>query len=168
MSPSNSKGKAGKRFEEDFQASCESAGLYVFKLRDCGGWGSDSALRFTPSNPFDFFVYDGKMLLALELKSTGGASLRYDALRDNQEAGLTKAKAHKVVAGVLVNFRRENRVFFIDIASFGYMENWSKKKSFNVEEAEKAGIEILPVELPSNRRPRWRVRGFITKARSLL
>lgn len=167
MSPSPSKGKPGKRFEEDFQASCEAAGLYAFKLRDCGGWGKDSALRFTPSNPFDFFVYDGKLLLALELKSTKGKSLRYDSVRDNQYAGLHNAKAHGVVSGVVVNFRDVNRTFFIEVGELEYMDNWSKKMSFNVEEAERVGVEILPKELPANRRPRWRVNRFILKARNL-
>lgn len=112
-------------------------------------------------------MYDGELLFALEMKSTAGKSLRYDAVRDNQTAGMNTAAAYGIVSGLVVNFRSVNQTYFIDVVKLGYMESWSEKKSFNVEEAAKNGVLIRTMNLSANRRPRYELSAFVEKARTL-
>ena len=78
----------GKVFEADFKESAEKANIFVYRLKDCAGWrGQDedcSSTRFTPSNSFDFILYQDGTFYALELKSLGGTSFSFSSLRNEK------------------------------------------------------------------------------------
>ena len=126
----------GKLFEEDFKASVP-ADVYYYRLRDSAtGWGgSEGPARFTPSNDYDCILYRAPHLYCLELKSVAGRSIRYDALREKQLSGLSRAAGfEETVAGVVVNFRGAGVTAFVPIALWIYWSAASSKKSFNVSE----------------------------------
>lgn len=107
----------GKIFEGNFVKSIPKE-YYHLRLKDpavsfCGG---DS--KFSPTNPYDFIVFDGSSLFCFELKSKDGAinfwSSEIEAdgkkhtfeIKKQQIKGLTEAAEHKGVnAGLLINFR---------------------------------------------------------------
>lgn len=128
----------GKLFEEDFKNSAPDW-LYVYRLKDCPAWspGEGSSRRFTPSNDYDFFVYDKfeRAAYALELKSVKGKSIRFDALRPNQILGLVRAYDGGLDAGVLVEFRGVGEAWYIPIRGWTFLANEEgAKKSINVDE----------------------------------
>lgn len=151
----------GKRFEQDFSRSIPSD-VYQFRLRDCGGWGESTATRFTPSNPYDYLMFAGGWLYLLEMKTTKQPSLRFDAVRPNQEKGLHDAvRFERVHAGVVVNFREHETTLYLSIQDFVKLKKKSKKKSFNIEDALLAGARVIDCTYQKGRRPVYDVQLFI-------
>jgi penicillin-binding protein-related factor A (putative recombinase) len=148
----------GKRFEEDFARSVPE-GVYFYRLKDAGGWATSGELRFTPKNDYDHLLYRAPWLFTLELKSVADSRWSFQSLRSNQEAGLLRAAKCKAVSGVLLNFRREERTFFIDICALVTAREAIGKKSLNVADAEKIGLEVEGTKLHT--RYRYDVRSFI-------
>lgn len=148
----------GKRFEEDFAKSVPE-GVYFYRLKDAGGWGSSPELRFTPKNDYDHLLYAQPWLFTLELKSVAEGRWPFSSLRENQEAGLLRAARCGAVAGVLLNFRKEERTFFIDIAALVTAREGLGKKSINIADAVSLGLEVGQSKAIS--RYRYDVRSFI-------
>ena len=144
--------KPGKQFEIDLSSSAVRQGIYVYRLKDCpGAWpsqndnenGKPTSIRFTSNNPFDLLFYHAGNLLLLELKSFAGTSFPYSAIRDHQVTGLSKAAQYPgVIPGVVLNFRKYSRTFFIPIADFVHEMDTGSRKSINLDRASSIGVEI--------------------------
>jgi recombination protein U len=156
----------GKRFEQDFEKSLPD-GVYRYRLRDCGGWSQASTLRFTPTNGFDYLVYDGRLVkygdkslppitLALEMKSTKNTSLAYAAVTQTQLDELSKAADSGLEAGVVIEFREGEGAanlhlcVYIDIVDWVGYSLTSEKKSINRSEALEQGY-LVPSTLVRTR-----------------
>jgi penicillin-binding protein-related factor A (putative recombinase) len=155
----------GKRFEEDFKNSIP-AGVYFYRLKDAGGWAASSELRFTPRNDFDSILYAKPLLFCLELKSVAEGRWAYNSLRENQRAGLLRASDCGAEAGVLLNFRSAERTFFVHIVDLIAEQKQSGKKSLNVADAERIGVELTQAR--ARTRMRYAVLDFIEYFRSEL
>jgi penicillin-binding protein-related factor A (putative recombinase) len=136
----------GKLFEQDFQNSVPPY-VYSYRLKDCPAWVSQcecpgGGTRFTPKNDYDYAVFWDGNLWALELKSTKAKSIRFDALRENQLAGLMAAAGKRVFAGVLVNFRTVEETWFIPILNWTARQRTSSKKSIGIAEARELGVQL--------------------------
>jgi penicillin-binding protein-related factor A (putative recombinase) len=125
----------GKLFEEDFRNSVPP-GVYCYRLKDAGGWSRSKDLRFTSSNDYDHLLFKSPRLFTLELKSVKERSWSFSSLRTNQREGLLRAWRDFAVSGVILNFRADNRTFFVPIDRLLEHELKSGKKSLNLAEAE--------------------------------
>ena len=158
----------GKRFEEDFQKSCEDF-LYV-RFQDSNKFGFGNVTRFTLESPCDCFIYDYPNMFFFELKSTEGTSLSFvpnhpweqvkvkgekkksDMIKPHQVKSLIDfSKSEGVEAGLIINLRerqtkttfRPSRTFFLEINKFVEIATSVKdKKSISADEIVKHGMEI--------------------------
>lgn len=175
----------GKKFEKDFINSVPTD-VKVLRLNDsAGGFGSNSFLRFSLQNPYDFELFKSPYLICLELKTCSGNSFSFPTYNDKKEIeelkssiylikdadkkkelknqlslkrksiasknihlhqidGLYQSSIYKnVISGFIFNFRDKcNRTFFVDIENFLSFWKETIKKSINLEEVSKIGIEI--------------------------
>lgn len=125
---------AGKLFESDIKASVP-AYCWYYRLRDnASSFAGGTNTRFASSNICDCLIFDDSSmtLFLIECKSTKGTSVPLNMIRENQIRGLLDASQHRLVAGLLVNYRNENNdTFFIKIKDFVDMVDGLNKKSFN-------------------------------------
>lgn len=133
---------SGKKFEEDFKNSFPKD-MFIYKLKDAGGWGRSEETRFTISNMCDYIAFDGESLLLLELKSTKGKSLPFTRIRDNQYDLLYRESNKKnVYPGVIINFRELEETYLLSIESLMEYKANSGRKSYPVDWIKKEGIRI--------------------------
>lgn len=135
----------GKEFERRFRDSIPD-NVYQYRLRDCpGAWGGDGggAVRFTPSNDYDLLMYKAPWMFALELKSEGGTSFRFDRIRKNQLKGLLYAHARGVISGIVIEWRKYGVVYFVDTEKIYTFSTESTKKSMSFNDCENLGL-FLP------------------------
>lgn len=130
---------AGKIFEADIKASVPD-NCWIYRLRDnASSFAGGNNTRFTSSNICDFLLFEDrtKTLYLLECKSTKGTSIPLTMVRGNQIKGLQEASQHRLIAGLILNFRNtDNDTFFITIDDFVNMINSIGKKSFNIRDLE--------------------------------
>lgn len=149
----------GKRFEEDFRNSVPPD-VYCYRLKDAGGWASSKELRFTPSNDYDHLLYKAPVLFTLELKSVAESRWPFSSLRDTQRRGLVRAADCGAVSGVLFNFRKPNRTFFVPIRDLLKAEALSGKKSINLDDAARLAAYELRAST-ARTRTRYDVEDFV-------
>jgi len=131
----------GKVFESNFQKSIPST-VHCYRFKDSTSSWDNSNTSFAIYNACDFELYSNGNLYWLELKSHLGKSLPLSCIRDNQVKELTKAAEKGVIAGLLVEFRDVNRVFWLDINDYNeFVTEWDRK-SIPLNYFEEAGIEI--------------------------
>ena len=147
---------AGKLFESDIKSSIPD-GCWLYRLRDnASSFAGGVNTRFTSSNICDYILFDDntKTLFLIECKSTKGTSVPLTMIRDNQKKGLVEAGQHRLVAGLLVNFRNEyNDTFFIAIDDYMDMTESIGKKSFNIKDLMENGAVRVDCD---KKRSRWR------------
>jgi recombination protein U len=132
----------GKKFEQDFQNSVPT-GFYYYRLRDAAGWRVGTETRFSVSNDYDLFMYALGSLFAIELKTSKGTSIPFNSLRLNQEQGLMKAAAHEgVLAGVLVQMRKYDEIFWVPIWEWVSAKARLSRKSLGMTELRDIGIPV--------------------------
>ena len=128
----------GKIFENEIKNSIPEDILY-YRIKDpAQGFSGGGTTRFSLHNPCDIFLFKSPYLIALELKSTKGTSLSF-SLEDNnkmikkcQVEGLKElSKYNNVTAGFLINFRRTENTYYLDISDFISFINKTSKKSIN-------------------------------------
>lgn len=137
---------AGKLFEADIKASIP-AHCWYYRLRDnASSFAGGKNTRFASSNICDCLIFDDNSmtLFLIECKSTKGTSVPLSMIRENQIRGLLDASQHRLVAGLLVNYRNENNdTFFIKIKDFVDMVDGLNKKSFNSKDLiENGGLKV--------------------------
>lgn len=130
----------GKIFEKDFQDSVPEE-IYCERLKDSTqSFFKNENVKFTPTNPYDFFLFKFPRLYCFELKSTIGKSMSFwtkgdenkKMIKKNQIEGLNKAvKYDGVVAGFILNWRDNNNTYFFDIKDFNRMAKETGKKSLS-------------------------------------
>lgn len=129
----------GKKFEEDFKNSVP-ADVYIYKLKDAGGWSNATNTRFTINNICDYIMYSMPTLYLLELKSFKGKSLPYSNIKNNQIKGLIDAAQTKgIKAGIVANFRELEKTYYIDIKELQEFYKESDRKSYPLELFEDRG-----------------------------
>lgn len=114
--------KAGSAFEEQFEDSCKHLGIFFHRNRDVF-IPPDLRMRVrVPKNLYDYFMFYGQHLFALELKSTKekSLSLSESVIKPHQIQALIDAQKYdNIIAGFLVNFREcDNKTYFVPIESF--------------------------------------------------
>ena len=164
----------GKRFENNFQKSCERQGLLIERYKDSNKFGYSDQTRFAPENPCDFHIFDGNTLYYVELKSTTSSSMSFNQPPDVQEKGRTKPmiKAHQikallersaydnVVCGLIVDYAdRQTKTEFIPGGTYFIEINtwyeWAKScenKSMNLQDTQRIGVNIEREKLKTNYR----------------
>lgn len=130
----------GKVFENNIKNSIPK-NILVYRPPDAVqsfDMNSNSKLRFSRHSPCDYFVFDGERLWALECKSFGG-SCSFE--RDKTDNGIIHkhqidslieySKYNSVVCGFLLDFRKSDNTYFLEINDFSNMANKLEKKSFS-------------------------------------
>src|SRR5690554_2379324 len=124
---------AGKKFETYFKKSLIKDNFYVVRIPDPPQSfnQSDKQLRFSNKNPYDLIAFKNGKMYCLELKTTNSTSFSYQKdikekgknIKIHQIKGLTEADYHDkdIIAGFVLNFRKVNRTYFLDINDFEYL-----------------------------------------------
>ena len=138
----------GKMFEEDFKNSCP---FWIEKEKDNIMFSQNNNTRFTMTSNYDFRIFTGKTLFLLELKSTKQESLPFSAFKKTKSYDQLK-ELHKncnyknTKAGAIINFRSENKTYFIETYELLYLRSSSPRKSISIDDCEAKG-KIIPQEL---------------------
>lgn len=149
----------GKQFETDFEQSAEESGLWVFRVRDVNPMALKNRFAI-PRNPYDTMIFDGSFLYTLELKSNQGKSISHRGsnpqIKPHQVEALIEASQYEnIIAGFVLNYRADNKTFFLpiekfveyDLVSKGKREDTYKNKinemSIPQRICEEIGIEVL-------------------------
>jgi len=151
----------GKKFEEDFKNSIPLEAYYRRIADSAMSWGESQNIRFTPKNPFDAILYSYPLLILLELKSTQGTSLSFVKIKEHQIKELTKANSKAgAMAGFIINFRKYERTFYINIENFNEFVRSTNKKSVNLKDLQQYGaVEIAATK--KIKRFRYNVKEFV-------
>lgn len=138
----------GKIFEQDIRSSIPDDVHYT-RLRDpiLKNKGDGSGYTFGDRCPYDCIIYRYPHQYCLELKSTAGTSISYygasPMIKAHQIEELAKAASHPgVIAGLVLNYRKSGRTWFVDIRDFQCYADASTKKSLNQHDCESIGTEI--------------------------
>ena len=119
----------GKKFEQQFKKSLLKDEFYVLRIPDPPQSFnmSDKQLRFSNKNPYDLIAFKDSTLYCLELKSNNSTSFSIQTSKDekgkdiklHQIEGLKEASEYEnIIAGFILNFRKINKTYFIDINTF--------------------------------------------------
>jgi penicillin-binding protein-related factor A (putative recombinase) len=123
--------------------------------------------RFSPTNPYDAFMYCYPNLFLLELKSAKDDRFSFKGssamIKEHQIEELTKAAIHKgIIPGFLFNCRKNNQTYFLHINDFNKFTNETDKSSINKQDIIKYGaIEVIGKI--KKVKYRWYVGEFITE-----
>lgn len=112
----------GRVFESNFEDSIKESGYWFFRVRDVNPMAIKRPFAI-PRNPYDVLIFDGEYLFALELKSTQGKSISHRGsnpqIKPHQTEALISASKHdNIIAGFILNFRSENKTYFVHIDDF--------------------------------------------------
>lgn len=131
----------GKLFEEDFIKSVPN-NVFHFRFKDLPYFLTRNSKYEISNNPADFILFYN-YLLVLELKSTNNTSYPFSNTRENQVKGLKKySEKDKVICGFIINMRRFNETYFINIDDYIYLKNESDRKSISIKDLRLFGIRI--------------------------
>lgn len=151
----------GKIFEEEFKESVKKYNekcneLYLLRLTDsASGFGMDSSqTRFSAKSPYDFILHqrNGKTF-ALELKSCGGTSIAFSleddkkSIKASQIKNLKKSSFYGIISGFLLNFRKFEKTYFLDISDFLAFTESTVKKSINLDDVRNYGGILIPQKI---------------------
>lgn len=149
----------GKVFETSVEASCNSDGVFYFRVRDVNPMAIKPKFKL-PQNKYDALLYHNGYLFPVELKSTKGKSISFSEsmIKAHQIKSLTEAIKFKgIISGFLFNFRldSDNKTYFVPIGEFNkykmIAENQIKdhtykskvnKSSIPIAICEEIGIEL--------------------------
>lgn len=140
----------GKIFEKDIKNSIPKD-VFYYRIKDpAQAFGENSTTRFSLKNDFDAFLYKYPTLVAVELKSNGGTSISFSLsenkvnIKANQIKCLSDCLKFNIRAGLILNFRKSEKTYWIDISDFLLFANNTSKKSIN----EKDLKEYRAIEIP--------------------
>ena len=133
----------GKIFEIDFKNSIPD-NIFYYRIPDPpqSFGGGQNNLRFSRKNPCDSFLFSptSRTFYALELKTVSGENgISFERNKDekgiihyHQIEGLKHYNTYEgIVAGFVINLRKQQRTSFIQICDFLNMIDKLNKKSFN-------------------------------------
>jgi len=144
--------KEGKKFEEDIKKSIPDY-VYCYRIKDpAQSFGRDSRFtRFSLKNECDFFFYKKPYLIAAELKSNQGTSISFAKTKEekgeikyDQIKFLSSAQRYGIICGFLLNYRKTNTTYWLDINNFNRFCENTEKKSINEKDLIEYGGIIVP------------------------
>ena len=136
----------GKVFEDDFASSIDRNTTFLHRLKDTAqSYNQSKDTSYTWQNPCDYFIFNGKILFCLELKSTKSKSISYQQNKDDKSQRMIKwhqiekltefANYKNVLAGLILNYRDEKnnvqRTYFLNIKDFNKIRLSTDKHSIN-------------------------------------
>lgn len=144
---------SGKDFEAQWKASVPDDVLIQRMSDPAQSFFGGSTARFSPNNPYDFFMYKEPNLFCIELKSKKTSSFtfwrkdfdgnQFD-IKKHQILGLQEASKYSgVIAGLVMNFRKVNRTYFIHIEDFIRLAESITKKSVNEDDVIAYGAVLV-------------------------
>lgn len=145
----------GKIFEKDVKDSIPDS-VFYFRIKDpAQSFGADSKFtRFSLKNEFDAFIYKYPILVAIELKSNQGTSISFSLtgkeqkdIKKNQIDALTNCTKFNIKSGFLLNFRKTQHTYWIDIRDFNKFTHDTTKKSINEKDIIEYGGIIVRQQL---------------------
>lgn len=144
--------KSGKRLEANIKDSCKKQGILCERFKDSGtSFGTNANIRFTSSNPSDFILFNGKIMLYLEAKNHKGKSLPISCIRENQyEQMMERCVYTNVVCGFLINFEELDKSYFLDVRDYDNFLKTNDRKSISIDYLEERGIEVLQTKKRTN------------------
>lgn len=169
---------SGKVFETNFKKSIPNYVLYHRLNDSTGTFSGGSNLRFSPKQPCDAFLWNGRTntFYALELKTSKSGSFSYEDVNCDEKQTSKMIHKHQilsldnlsdyvgVVSGFVFNFRLENegieRTYFQEICNFLVMTKELDKKSFN----EKDLLIYNPIEIEGRKKIKnwsWNIEKFL-------
>lgn len=130
----------GKRFEENWKNSCPDW-LFTYRPPDAAqSFDMSTTLRFSSRSPCDFMHFDGNhgRFYTLELKTSAD---NFSFERSKNDKGMIHsyqihtlqdfARYLNVISGFILDFRKSNNTYFVEINDFNQMIKRLTKKSFN-------------------------------------
>lgn len=140
----------GKVFEQNWKKSIPDNVFYYRPPDSAQSFGNNQNLRFSAKSPCDCFIYDGKVLYTLELKTVGTKSISFErektdngVIHKHQIENLIKFSTYtNVISGFILDFRLSDCTYFCSIDDFISMINNLDKKSFNESDLLKFGNPI--------------------------
>lgn len=141
----------GKIFEQEVKDSIPD-GVFYHRIKDpAQSFGGNSTTRFSLHNEFDAFIYSYPILVAAELKSTQSTSISF-SLTENKNTNIKKCQIYSLLnasqfnirAGLLLNFRKTEKTYWIDINNFYQFTQDTTKKSVNENDILNYAGVIIP------------------------
>lgn len=146
----------GKIFEQQFQKSVPEYSLAHRMPDPAQSFGSNSKLRFSNKNPFDYMLFNPKsrILYALELKTVKGKSISFERTKEDkgdihyyQINGLNDWNKYDwVICGFIIEFRELEKTIFLQIDEFNSLAEKIDKKSFTLDDLHKIGISYILID----------------------
>lgn len=129
----------GKIFEDNWKKSIPD-NILIYRPPDAAqSFDKSFKLRFSSRSPCDFIMFDGEILLCVELKTVSGKSISFERCEDDtgiihyyQITSLKSfAKYKNVISGFVIDFRKTDNTYFLNINDWDNLINSISKKSFN-------------------------------------
>lgn len=164
----------GKIFEEQIKKSTPPYAL-LYRLPDSAqAFGGSSNLRFSRKNPFDYLLWDSQkhILYALELKTVAGKSITFERnekdkseIHLHQIDGLSKWNMYDgIICGFIIEFRKIEKTFFLDVDEFKKLADNIDKKSFNYDDLTKYKIKYTIIkQIKARTRYTYAIDDFLNK-----
>lgn len=122
----------GKKLEANFRAGFDDD--RILRLYDTTNGFKGVA------NPCDFVIFGNAKTILVECKTVASMRLPFENITETQWNALARYRSRLVIAGVLVEFREEKRVYFVDIATLQDIS--ADKKSINIHECERRALRV--------------------------
>ena len=121
-------------------------------------------------------MYDGEILFCLELKTVSGKSISFERTKNDkgiihlyQIDSLKKLGKYKnVVSGLIIDFRKTDDTYFLNIKDWDNLINSITKKSFNKDDLLKYTIPILIKKEKLRVNYRYNIDFFIKQVKNTL
>lgn len=134
------------------------------------------SLRFGRKSPCDYIMYNGENLFCVELKTVAGTSISFE--RNNNEKGeihyyqieyLKKVSiCPGTIAGLVIDFRKSDHTYFLNIIEWDVLLNSISKKSFNESDLLSSTHPILINKQKLRVNYRYDILRFMSDAKSSL
>lgn len=166
----------GKIFEDNWKKSVPES-VFLYRPPDAAqSFDYSTKLRFSSHSPCDFLMYDGEILFCLELKTVSGKSISFERTKNDkgiihlyQIDSLKKLGKYKnVVSGLIIDFRKTDDTYFLNIKDWDNLINSINKKSFNEDDLLKYTIPILIKKEKLRVNYRYNIDFFIKQVKNTL
>jgi recombination protein U len=149
---------SGKVFENNFKKSVPE-NIYYMRMKDSPSSFSQQnggVVRFTSNNPYDNFMFYKYHFFPFELKSTQSTSFSIQMekmekgkdIKLHQIQGLTIASEYEgICAGFILDFRKSDNTYFLNIKEFNKFLARSDKKSINEKDVFDIGGILIEKKL---------------------
>lgn len=166
----------GKIFEDNWKKSVPKD-ILLYRPPDAAqSFDYSAKLRFSAHSPCDFLMFDGEILFCLELKTVSGKSISFERTKNDkgiihlyQIDSLKNFGKHKnVVSGLIIDFRKTDNTYFLNIKDWDNLINSITKKSFNEDDLLKYTISILIKKEKLRVNYRYNIDHFINQVKNTL